>query len=637
VAGHVAPALASLFTRLNPLFATFGDQLVHGSAALEHWAKTSDSVGKFVAYVQTSLPAVEQTFGSLATTASHVVMGLEPFGGGVLTTLRVFSQAINAIPIGVLQTLLPLLAGLKIGASLTASISNASVGLAGLAKNLGTGSRVAEGAAGVVGKFGKAVGFLGPVGLAAGLALGGLSVVMGRGKQSAIEDTKRVNDLTQAIQNQTTATTVLSQLQESGAVKAGKDLGLTQQTLVQSVIQHGAALDQVKAKIASANAQYQIQNNWLDQSRNLQSGDTAAINQAVAARDRLGNQLRTLSGGLQQEIADYNKAKDAVATWAREQGDASLAAAVASGAYLDSAKKLGVTGDAYINAKLAADKNTQSVQANTTAMVLENNAVGLLSQALQGLGGNNLGVAQATTSLRGSTAAATKTLHDNGRTLDQNTAKGRTNAQALQQQASDAISLAKAVEQQTGSTRKGNASLADSKTRLEAALRSQHMLTPAIQTYINTLYKIPARKVTNLDLRDAAARAKAIAYKAWIQSLNPILTITSHIQGPGQGGGAGKLASRDVGGPVVKGTPYVIGLNRRPEIFVPEQSGQIVPISSGSKAPMVAAGGGGTTINLTVNAGLGTDGPAVGRQIIGIIERAFAAGETVAGGQRAMR
>jgi hypothetical protein len=93
------------------------------------------------------------------------------------------------------------------------------------------------------------------------------------------------------------------------------------------------------------------------------------------------------------------------------------------------------------------------------------------------------------------------------------------------------------------------------------------------------------------------------------------------------------LATRDSGGPVVKGTPYLIGVNKRPEIFIPGASGQIVPVGGRSGVPL----GGGTTINLTVNAGLGTDATAVGRQIIGILEKTFAAGETVANGQRAMR
>jgi hypothetical protein len=39
---------------------------------------------------------------------------------------------------------------------------------------------------------------------------------------------------------------------------------------------------------------------------------------------------------------------------------------------------------------------------------------------------------------------------------------------------------------------------------------------------------------------------------------------------------------RDAGGPVTKGEPYLIGLNKRPEIFIPGQSGRIEPVGSSS-------------------------------------------------------
>ena len=639
VVGHAGPGLVALFSRLTPLFATIGDQLVRGSKGFEQWAKSSDGVGRFVAYVQTSLPQVEQTFGSLVTTISHVAIAAEPFGGTTLTAIRLFSGAINAIPIGTLQTVVPLLLGLKVGNTISAGLNNASASMAGFAKKTAESGLEARATGRVVGTLGKAVGYLGPVGLAAGVALGGLSVIMGRSKQAAVEDAKRVNDLTQAIQNQTTATTVLAQLQESGAVKAGKDLGVTQKTLVQAVLQHGAALDAVKGKIANASSLYAGMNARLEKLSATQGmvNDPKGYQQAVDERNNLYKSLTTLSKGLQQEQADYEKAKKAVQDWAKQQGDSVIAAEIANGAYLKNAKALGATGDAYINAKLAADQNAQSTANATLQMQLENNAAGLLDQALQKLGGNNLGVAQAVTALRTSVAGATAAFHTNGTTLDQNTEKGRANATALQGSASSAISLAKAVEQQTGSTRKGNAALADSKTRLENALRSQHQLTPAVQAYINTLFKIPPRRSTTIDLRDAVARAKAKALAAYISSFRPIMEVVVH--GPTAGQlNAGKLAIRDSGGPVTAGTPYMIGLNRRPEIFIPGQSGQVVPIpASKSSSAYPLAHGAGATINVTVNVAAGADGRAAGEAITGALEKYFAAGGTVAGGQKAMR
>jgi hypothetical protein len=65
------------------------------------------------------------------------------------------------------------------------------------------------------------------------------------------------------------------------------------------------------------------------------------------------------------------------------------------------------------------------------------------------------------------------------------------------------------------------------------------------------------------------------------------------------------------GGPVTQGSPYVVG-ERGPELFVPSADGQII---SNNKMNT------GAVYNITVNAGLGTDGAAVGRQIVDAIKR----------------
>jgi TP901 family phage tail tape measure protein len=78
--------------------------------------------------------------------------------------------------------------------------------------------------------------------------------------------------------------------------------------------------------------------------------------------------------------------------------------------------------------------------------------------------------------------------------------------------------------------------------------------------------------------------------------------------------------ARALGGPVHAGKAYLVG-ERGPEIMVmgSGQSGQVIPNSDLS---MTGAGGGGraggagSVINLTVNAGMGTQGAEVGRQIV---------------------
>ncbi len=78
--------------------------------------------------------------------------------------------------------------------------------------------------------------------------------------------------------------------------------------------------------------------------------------------------------------------------------------------------------------------------------------------------------------------------------------------------------------------------------------------------------------------------------------------------------GTGGFTERAHGGPVKKGTPYVVG-EEGPELLVPDQNGTIIP--NGSNVGSAAGG-----IYLTVYAGLGTNGNDVGEQIVEEIIRA---------------
>jgi phage-related protein len=68
------------------------------------------------------------------------------------------------------------------------------------------------------------------------------------------------------------------------------------------------------------------------------------------------------------------------------------------------------------------------------------------------------------------------------------------------------------------------------------------------------------------------------------------------------------------GGPVTGGTSYVVG-ERGPELFVPNTSGTIIPNGGG---------GGGSTINLTVNGAIDPEGTA--RTIVDVLNRSFSRG-----------
>jgi hypothetical protein len=84
---------------------------------------------------------------------------------------------------------------------------------------------------------------------------------------------------------------------------------------------------------------------------------------------------------------------------------------------------------------------------------------------------------------------------------------------------------------------------------------------------------------------------------------------------PGQGAGSRERrvqGTNVAGGSVMGGNSYLVG-ERGPEIFMPNNAGQIIPNHR--------IGGGGGNIYVTVNAGVGTNGTEVGREIVAQIKR----------------
>jgi hypothetical protein len=112
IASHLGPALAALFIRLMPLFTLAGNQLVRLSAGFERWATSGTGVTKFVDYVQKNLPTVERVLGQLALAIGRLVQGLGPLGGVSFSTIGVLAKLINLIPVPLLKSLAPIIAGI---------------------------------------------------------------------------------------------------------------------------------------------------------------------------------------------------------------------------------------------------------------------------------------------------------------------------------------------------------------------------------------------------------------------------------------------------------------------------------------------------------------------------------------------
>jgi len=619
VAGNTGAAVVGLFHQLAPALEGVGASLAADTGKFKQWATSSQSVANFAALGQTELPVVVGTLTNLAVVSGHVVEALTPLGTSTLRAVQVFSGALRAIPVGTLTAALPLLTGAFVGGRLG---GQASQGLEKFASKLGTVGATGSGTAKIMGGLGKVISNLGPYGIVAGAGLAAVGTFMGFADTKAAHFRAEVNKVTEALQNGTQAQAAWVAAQNTGADAATK-LGISQRDVVAQIQAGQKATSSYKGSVEELKEQQTALRLQLFQQQQQFGGNSKEALATAAALQDVTNQIGVLTGKTVEAGKQFAAAKKQLADWGKSTGDVALQSEIATGSYTKNAAALFATQNAYLQGKLAADQFKTSTEANTVAMQLENNAAGLLNQSLQKLGGNNLGVAQSADTAAAAVNTATKTLKQNNDTIKGNTDKAIQNRQALQGAAAAAIQHGQAVAQQTGSTVKATAAINTDRKALEDNLRSQGLLTKGVQAYIDQLFKIPASKKTQVDLRDAAALAAAKRYKAEIDAIKTQVTVTIQtsidqrsLQALKNTPGAnlpstqvpfvptgGRVEQRAVGGPVNYGKVYVVG-EYGPELFLPPSSGTIVPPNTGG-GNRTGGFGAATTYNITINGVIG--------------------------------
>jgi len=108
----------------------------------------------------------------------------------------------------------------------------------------------------------------------------------------------------------------------------------------------------------------------------------------------------------------------------------------------------------------------------------------------------------------------------------------------------------------------------------------------ALRKYIEELGKIPAKKPTRVTLDDRQALLDLSKFKRELHGI-PDERVNVIVRYPN--GRPHKASERAAGGPVTKGRPYVVG-EHRPELFVPDQDGTILPEVPPSSAGPTSGG-----------------------------------------------
>ena len=231
-----------------------------------------------------------------------------------------------------------------------------------------------------------------------------------------------------------------------------------------------------------------------------------------------------------------------------------------------------------------------------------------LAAALDKVTSATLGGRQAERDYYAAVDAATQAVKTNGRTLNDHTAAGRANNAALDTLAKSTNAHTAAMVTNGASQKTLDATLATSrasfiKTAIEMGATEAKAKSLAAQ-----VLKIPKAAPTTVGLT---------GYMTTMRELNTLLTTIATVNGKSvaiqvSAGSAnvreGRITARARGGPVTQGMPYIVG-ETQPELFVPEQSGTIIPdlgllrrsVTAGVADVPAQRQGGVTIANLTMN------------------------------------
>ena len=153
--------------------------------------------------------------------------------------------------------------------------------------------------------------------------------------------------------------------------------------------------------------------------------------------------------------------------------------------------------------------------------------VELLSAAIDRMSGENLTARQAVRNLEEAYDAASEAVKENGKTLDEGTAKGRANAAALDKIVIEAKAARDAIIAQKGSQGEANAVMEKARANFISTAVAMDMSKTEAKKLADQLFGIPNVK-RKVEADTKTARDQVSAYKKWLrsQNLNKTSTIT---------------------------------------------------------------------------------------------------------------
>lgn len=534
--GNLITAAAGLVRGFEPVGRMVGGGLLTISGRFARFASDSANFKTFVDYILREGPVVAHTFGSLFSVIGQLLVALAPLGHVVLILVGAFAQFL-ALPI--LQVFNGLPAPIRATAGALLVLVLLKSRLDAMATSLGKVQTKLTafkggGASGALGSLRS--GFAGLIGLLGGpwgIAIAGAAVGIGYLAKRHQDAKARVEELTASLDRQTGAVTrstkaiLFDNLAKDGQIKFAKDLGISLVTLTDAAAGSAPA-------IASLNAQLGP----------FLAGQDANAAKARALADAVGIQ----NGKVDQSSAEWKKQRQAALD------------AQAAGVQLTDAQR----------ALLGATDST------TTAIHGQSAALGALVAKIDSATSKVLDARQANRDWQQSIDDARAALHNNGKSLDINTQKGRDNQAAIDGMVkAGQARVDLAVKQGRGDTYV-NGLLASQREQLIRVATRFLGSRDAAQRYIDKIYKIPKSVTTKVNLDTINAENRLFVLQGQLNKL----------AAGGGGPGTGKPGNTASGTENWKGGLTWVGENGRELLWLPKGS----KVTPNSKSEQMMAG-----------------------------------------------
>lgn len=178
---------------------------------------------------------------------------------------------------------------------------------------------------------------------------------------------------------------------------------------------------------------------------------------------------------------------------------------------------------------------------------------------------------------------AREAAKENGKTTDENTKKGRDNRDALSNLATQLRENYTKYVALNGASGQANVVAAENRKKfIEVATAMTGSATKA-QKLADEILGIPKTAGTKVTINDTAARKDIADYIKMLKKIPArkrtiieTARVTTNFTGSDSALDSALRKQKEHGGPVRKGEAYVVG-EKRPEVFVPDRDGQIIP------------------------------------------------------------